>query len=245
VLVRGVAAGARVTLDGVEAPAPAGRDDERAFDAVRVGKHVVEVMGAGNGDGNGNGTFGIDVEFNRTTEVIAGALRAAPTVGGAPLAVAALAEPIAIGGVVTGLAAVTGALVLWIVSAENRDEWQRRAAGLTFPRNSDDPACAATNCVVADDDFDGADEQVGWTRGYGPLGDDGQVGQGARFMMVALSRDNELRWDSLNTLATGLGITAGVMTVASSALLLKLATDPDEAPASAPPDAAAPAAASQ
>lgn len=223
VTVRGLAPGARATIDGKphdgDAGAATAGADSIDIEGVAVGRHVVEVSVDG-----ATRSFPIDVELDRTTEVLADPVLAAPAgAAGAAESLPSLARPVAVGGVVSGLTVVGGALVLWIVSAENRDEWRRRANGTTFPRNSDDPLCAETECRV---DVGGSSgQQIGWTRGYGPLGESGQVGQGARLMMVAFSRENDLRWSTLNDYSTVVGVSAAAVTLASSVALLAFAMD--------------------
>jgi hypothetical protein len=157
---------------------------------LRVGPHVLDVVHA-------NGaveTVPFVVELDQTEPVLVpSAPVAAASGGGAPFIVSATTASV-------GVAAAVGAVILFIVANDNAAEWHRRAVGRTFPRNSDDPRCAATECRGAN----GA--QIGWTEGYGPLGDNAQVGQGARFMMVAFSRDNELRWASSREASIGLAI---------------------------------------
>lgn len=181
--VKGVPEGAELLVDGLPLEQP------RAH--LRVGKHVLDVVHAQ----GGVETLSFQIAFERTTEVLVpSAPPAASAPAGAPFWVAS-------GTAASGVLAIGGGLLLYVVAAGNQTEWARRAAGKTFPQNTDDPICSRDNtCAGADD------EQVGWTRGYGPAGSSVQVGQGARFMMVAHSRDNEQRWESSTWAAFGLGI---------------------------------------
>lgn len=193
-----------------------------------LGAHRVVVMGVA----GSAAPVPVDVvvEHERTTEVsVRASARASPRAsltGGAdeeerpPVEASGVAPDgatpgyayaVPIGGVTTGIATAVVAGAVLLVAAENIAEWDRRAKGVTFPRSADDPLCAPDRC--------GRDDEAAWTSGYGPLGEGAQVGQGARFMMVALSEDNHRRWRAARDLSSGL-LLVGVMTAAANAAVL-------------------------
>ncbi len=181
---------------------------------LRVGHHVLDVVHA-----NGSvETVPFDVNLDKPVFVpVPSAPAAAPVSGGAPFYTSASTASL-------GLAAVVASVIVYFIALENADEWHSRAIGRTFPRNNDDPRCADKNGCLNEDE-----QQIGWTQGYGPLGADEQVGQGARFMMVASSRDNELRWDASRELAIGLAIGGSAALVGGA--LATFALWPSAAPA--------------
>lgn len=191
-VVSGAPAGAVLLVDGL-------RVDGTQL-TLRVGPHVLDVVHA-------NGaveTVPFEVALDKPVTVpVPSSPGSAPVVAGAPFYTSATVASV-------GVVATVGSIIWLIVASENRDEWHRRAIGATFPRNTDDPLCAETGCTVEG-------RQVGWTQAYGPLGPNGQVGQGARFMMVAFSRDNDLRWDTSASAAIGLVVAGGATLLGGAA----------------------------
>lgn len=188
VTVTGASPGTQLLVDGL----PVSPDTKLP---LRVGSHVLEVV---HQDGAVEKLpFEVALDKAMTVAVPSSAPAAVAPSAGMPFYVSASTAG---AGALTTLVSA----VLLVVAVENRDEWRRRAIGRTFPRNGDDPHCkaSANGCL----DEDGG--KIGWTIGYGPLGEANQVGQGARFMMVAISRDNELRWTATSDGSLG-GIIAG------------------------------------
>lgn len=195
--IKGAPVGAELLIDGLPLEEPRAQ--------LRVGKHVLDIVHPKvphEAGGGGVETVSFEVAFERVTEVL---VPSAPPPAGTPVGVPFW---VATGTTATGILAISGGLFLYFVAAENKTEWARRAEGKTFPRNADDPLCSKNDtCIGADGG------QLGWTEGYGPLGANGQVGQGARFMMVAFSRDNEERWESSIWAALGLGVAGTLATI--------------------------------
>lgn len=203
-IITGAPDGSELLVDGL-------RIDGKEV-TLRVGHHVLDVV---HGDGAVE-TVPFDVLLDKRVFVpVPSAPAAAPSSGGAPLYISATTASL-------GIAAVVASAIVFVIAQENSEEWNRRAIGRTFPRNSDDPRCAERNECIRDGG------QIGWTEGYGPLGADAQVGQGARFMMVAFSRDNELRWDASRDLAVGLVIGGSAALVGGA--LATFALWPSDAP---------------
>jgi hypothetical protein len=201
--IHGAPEGAELLVDGLHV--------DGSVVTLRVGHHLLDVVHPG----GAVETVPFDVALDKNVPVtVPSAPVPPPTTGGVPLYVSASTAGL-------GVVAAVGAVILFVVSKDNGDEWHRRAIGRTFPRNGDDPRCSETNCLEGE-------EQVGWTREYGPLGDEQQVGQGARFMMVAFSRDNELRWVATRELSVGL-VVGGAAALVGGALAT-FALWPSDAP---------------